>query len=652
MPEDSFEQFGIYRIASVSPKVEIGSPSANVDNIIKELNHPSLEDANIIVFPELCICGYTCGDLFFQQNLIQKCAEELWHLKDILKDDRRLAAVGLPVLKDGKLYNCAAVISGGRICGIVPKIHLPNYQEFYEKRWFTSGENITDEWVDLHGEKIPFGTDLIFSYNNVKIGLEICEDLWVPEPPSAELCMNGAEIILNLSATDDNTGKYNYIRLLTASQSGRCRCVYAYSSAGMGESSTDLVFSGINIIAADGEILAESERFTYGDSNALASVDIEKLRMDRRKYSTFFPDAAKSNPYRELDCTPQSGTTRTVNHEYFPVNPYPFIPSTKEERSDKCKEIINIQSWGLAQRLLTTGCRHLIVGISGGLDSTLALLIAHNTFKNLNLELKGIIGVTMPATATSSRTHTNAVKLMECLGVGMLEIPIQNAVETHFRDIGHQEDVYDTVYENSQARERTQILMDLSNKYNGMVLGTGDMSELALGWCTYNGDHMSMYNVNAGVPKTLVRHLVNWFAENSGSEELESVLKDILATPISPELIPSDSKTEISQKTEEIVGPYELHDFYLFHVLRNGFSPSKIFFLAKIAFAGKYSNHEIKKWLVNFYRRFFSQQFKRSCMPDGPKIGSVCLSPRGDWRMPSDASSRLWMEEATRLPVE
>lgn len=642
------ESFQIFGVASVSPKVEIANPEKNVEYILKELDKEYLKGCEFVVFPELCISGYTCGDLFFQDSLIRRSAEALLTLSHSMKEDSRLVAVGVPLLKEDRLYNCAAILCGGKILGIVPKTFIPNYQEFYEKRWFQSGKDIIGDCIKIGDCNVPFGVDLIFSHRNVKVGVEICEDLWVPVPPSSLLCMKGAEIILNLSATDDNIGKYDYIKSLVASQSGRNRCVYAYSSAGNGESSTDLVFSGINIIAADGQVLTESERFGRRDSYAKAWVDVEKLRNDRRKYSTFFEFVEGETHIRRIESGIEDSQSSTSGIE-FKVNPHPFLPSDPEKRKGDFNEIIEIQSWGLARRLEATGCKHLVVGISGGLDSTLALLVAHYTFRKLGYDSKGIVGVTMPAEATSERTHSNASKLMEKLGVTSLEIPVGKAVDQHFRDIEHDPKVFDAVYENSQARERTQILMDLANKYNGMVLGTGDMSELALGWCTYNGDHMSMYNVNAGVPKTLVKYLVGWFAENSEDEELKEVLLDVMDTPISPELIPSSSKDEISQKTEELVGPYELHDFFLFHVLRNGFSPTKIYFLATLAFENKYDSSVIKKWLANFYRRFFTQQFKRSCMPDGPKIGSVCLSPRGDWRMPSDASVSIWMKEVEQL---
>lgn len=641
------EVFGFFGVASVSPEVEIGNPKANVENILKELNNEALSDSHFIVFPELSISGYTCGDLFFQQNLLEDSANALLRLSTKLKDDPRTVVVGAPLLFNGKLYNCAVLISAGKLIGVVPKIHIPNYQEFYEKRWFFSGRDIYNEIIRIGDQDIPFGSNLIFNIDGIKIGIEICEDLWVPSPPSSSLCSEGgAEIICNLSATDDNIGKYNYIKSLVASQSGRCRCCYVYASAGKGESSSDLVFSGINIIACDGKIVSSSKRFSSSDSLCTATIDVEKLRQDRKKYSTFY-SALKQNIYKEV-ASAQKNSSKSLMPE-ISVDTTPFIPGSKWERNESCAEIIQIQTWGLSQRLHATGCRNLIVGVSGGLDSTLALLIAHNTFLNMGIPPENITGVSMPAEATSERTYSNARTLMDCLGVTYLEIPIGPAVSLHFKDINHDPQVFDSVYENSQARERTQVLMDLANKCNGMVLGTGDMSELALGWCTYNGDHMSMYNVNGGVPKTLVKYLVSWFADNSSDPRLRYVLQDIASTPISPELIPADSKKEIAQKTEDIVGPYELHDFFLFHMLRNGFSPTKILFLATQGFKDTYPRSVIKKWLLLFYKRFFSQQFKRSCLPDGPKIGSVCLSPRGDWRMPSDASAKLWLDELNRI---
>lgn len=642
------EKYNIFGIASVTPKVTIGSPFKNVENILESLSDPGIENSRFVVFPELCITGYTCADLFFQRSLIEDAKNALIELCARLKNDHRLIAVGLPLEKEGRLFNCAAVIANGELLGIVPKINIPNYQEFYEGRWFTSGYDYKNEEILIDGKEVPFGTHIVFDYMGTGVGIEICEDLWVPIPPSSYLCRNGAEIILNLSATDDNIGKYEYIQSLVVSQSGKCRCVYAYSSAGKGESSTDLVFSGINLIACDGKLVSESERFVNGPKFTATAADIERLRNDRLKFRTFFQQDStrcSSVKYRENDLP-------TPLFPDFYVPRFPFVPGNEKKRNENCREIIEIQSWGLAQRLAATNCKHLTIGISGGLDSTLALLVAHHTFLKSDIDVKGIIGVTMPSVATSSRTLSNAVALMQRLGVSTIEIPIKEAVEQHFKDIGHDKSVYNAVYENSQARERTQILMDLANKYNGMVLGTGDMSELALGWCTYNGDQISMYNVNGGVPKTLVRHLVRWFADMTSDEQLRNVLLDIIDTPISPELIPAEETDKIGQLTEELVGPYELHDFFLYQVLRNGFSPEKIYYLANMAFSEKYDSATIKKWLINFYKRFFSQQFKRSCMPDGPKIGSVCLSPRGEWRMPSDASASLWIKEAENLPTE
>lgn len=638
---------GLIGVASVTPKVDIGNPNKNVENILTEIKGKDIQNTEVVVLPELSLTGYSCADLFFQDKLLEEAQNALVHLCLALKDDTRFIAVGLPLIFESKLFNCAAVISNGEIVGIVPKTFIPNYQEFYEKRWFASGKDIRNKSIVIQNQEIPFGTDIIFEYRGTKIGIEICEDLWVPIPPSSRLCKAGAEILLNLSATDDNIGKYDYIKSLVVSQSARCRCAYVYSSAGRGESSTDLVFSGINLVANDGALVGESSRFDRENSFAAGIIDVEKLSHDRRLYSTFSEGDDQGVEYRIVRIETKAVMGSPINS--LTVNPHPFIPS-KSTRNDNCREIVHIQSWGLEQRLLATGCRNLVVGISGGLDSTLALLVAHHSFKRLGFDLKNILGVTMPAAATSARTHSNARKLIEALGVTFKEIPINEAVRIHFQDIGHSSQIHDAVYENSQARERTQILMDLANGVSGMVLGTGDMSELALGWCTYNGDQMSMYNVNGGVPKTLVKYLVKWFASSTEDAALSSVLLDIIDTPISPELIPSDNK-EISQKTEELVGPYELHDFFLFHMLRNGFSPFKIFVLATIAFEDKYSPETIKKWLMTFFRRFFSQQFKRSCMPDSPKIGSVCLSPRGDWRMPSDASAQLWINEAEAIEI-
>ena len=649
------EYFGIHNVAAVSPNVALGNPQGNASAIIRALNDIRLRTSEFIVFPELSLTGYTIGDLFFQDTLYVQIEKALNKLEEFLKNDKRFVVVGLPLNFEGRLYNCAAVIASGKICGIVPKSNIPNYQEFYEKRWFHSGEGIKNAYVSIGKRNIPFGTDLIFCHNDVKVGLEICEDLWVPSPPSSTLCRQGAELILNLSATDEVLGKYAYLRNLVASQSGRCRCCYAYASAGAGESSTDLVFSGNDIIAYDGAVQAETKRFDKNMYFVTSWIDFEKLRNDRKKFNSFHQevnDDIRLIPTNFVSIDDGDEVEVAGMHSSsLEVDSHPFVPKSHSKLYDHCEEIIAIQSAGLAQRLRATGCENIVVGISGGLDSTLALLIAVKTFNDLSLPLSQIHGVTMPGEATSSRTYLNSLKLMHQLKITHLEISVREAVELHFRDIEHDPKLYDAVYENSQARERTQILMDLANKFNGMVLGTGDLSELALGWCTYNGDHMSMYNVNASVPKTLVRHIVKWFAKDTDEEGLRTVLEDIVATPISPELVPSRSEEEISQITEDIIGPYELHDFFLYHLLRNGFRPTKIFWLATQAFRGKYEDEIIKKWLVVFYRRFFSQQFKRSCMPDGPKVGSVCLSPRGDWRMPSDISGKIWIDEALAITL-
>lgn len=540
------------------------------------------------------------------------------------------------------------IIAESRILGVVPKSHIPNYGEFYEKRWFESGKDINNDEIVFAGAKVPFGTDIIFEYKGAKIGVEICEDLWVPNPPSSRLCMGGADIILNLSASDELIGKHEYLRRLIAQQSARCRCGYVYASAGWGESSTDLVFVGNAIIGEDGYILESEHRFFTVPTLVIKDIDVEKLRSDRIRSSTFFDDADMPTGLRIKSVQAQQIPKMPLENEW--IDPEPFVPHDEWKLREHCDEIINIQARGLMQRLNVIHCHKAVIGISGGLDSTLALLVTVRAFDLLDLDRKGIIGITMPGVATTTRTHNNAVSLMRSLGVTEMEIPIGKAVVQHFADIGQDPTNYDITFENSQARERTQILMDVSNKENAIVIGTGDMSELALGWCTYNGDHMSMYGVNASVPKTLVRHLVKWFASELETKAAE-ILLDVVDTPISPELVPSGTD-EISQKTEDVVGPYELHDFFLYHMLRNSFSPRKIYWLAQRAFRNRYNARTILKWLRNFYRRFFNQQFKRSCMPDGPKVGSVCLSPRGDWRMPSDASSALWMKEIEILENE
>lgn len=633
------------RIAAVSPTVRPGDISFNFNSIKEELFKLKDQNVNVAVFPELCLTGYTCADLF-NQSIIYDAVDEKTHKLAVLSEELNIAfAVGAPLKYKNSLYNCAVFLNNGVIAGVVPKSYIPNYNEFYEKRWFKSGIDITDSTISIGEKEIPFGTDLIFDLQGAKIGIEICEDLWVPEPPSGKLCIAGADIILNLSASDDNIGKRHYLTQLISGQSARCRCIYAYASAGKGESSTDLVFSGHCQISEDGTILASANR--RNDSNfAIADADIEKIRYDRIRFNTYSDNhKLKDKDFRVIRTPLDFKVDDPLLRE---INPHPFIDPLRERHKENCEEILDIQSEGLAVRLNAIKCRKAVIGISGGLDSTLALIVTVEAFRKLNLDTKGIIAVTMPGFGTTGRTLTNALRLMSLLNVTSLEINIADAVNQHFKDIGHNPEVHDITYENSQARERTQILMDIANQENGLVIGTGDLSELALGWCTYNGDHISMYAVNTSIPKTLVKHIVATYAE-SAPKEIRETLHDIIDTPISPELLPASEDDTILQKTEDLVGPYELHDFFLYYVLRFGFVPSKIARLAFTAFEGKYERKTIIHWMNNFYRRFFNQQFKRSCMPDGPKVGSVCLSPRGDWRMPSDASSALWLKDLERL---
>ena len=639
--------YGYMRVGAGAPTVKVADVGFNTLEIEKLVKDASAKGVRLLALPELGITAYTCGDLFEEPFLLEKAAEGVARLAADLADLPIAFAVGCPVAVGSRRYNCAVMVCQGEILGIVPKTHVPNYGEFYEKRWFESGAMTKGMTVQFADKEVPFGVDLLFDIDGVKVGIEICEDLWVPVPPSCRLAENGAEVILNLSASDALIGKYDYVCHLISQQSARCRCAYVYASAGWGESSTDLVFVGNGIVGNDGFLTKNSNRFSTETVITVADVDIDKLRNDRRKYTTFSDNTPTESTYRVIKGTI---TMPEAVQENIYVDPQPFVPSSVDKLQQHCEEIVNIQARGLMQRLHAIRCDKAVIGISGGLDSTLALLVTVRAFDMLGYDRKGIFGITMPGEATTSRTHGNAVGLMEELGVTSLEIPIGKAVAQHFKDIGQDPDNYDVTYENSQARERTQILMDYANKVNGIVVGTGDMSELALGWCTYNGDHMSMYGVNASVPKTLVRHLVKWFATEF-TQRAASILLDIVDTPISPELVPSGKDT-IVQKTEDIVGPYELHDFFMYHVLRNSFSPKKIFWLSRIAFRDVYDDVTLLKWLRNFYRRFFNQQFKRSCMPDGPKVGSVCLSPRGDWRMPSDASSALWLAEIEDLERE
>lgn len=629
---------GFIKAAAVTPYIKVADTDWNGQMIRDKIEEALEAGAKIIVFPELCITGYTCGDLFWQDLLLEKAKEELLRIAAFTEGKDAIIFVGLPVVCGGKLYNVAAALSQGEVLGLVPKTHIPNYNEFYERRYFTPGgeDSLTVE-LDEDTE-VEMCRDTLFAcngYPELKIGVEICEDLWVPDPPSISHAMAGATVIVNLSASDEVTGKAEYRRQLVQGQSARLICGYIYASAGDGESTQDVVYSAHNMIAENGNLLAEGRRFR--NETVFSEIDLKKIVEERRRMSTFTVDEnAYDVEFFDLDRT-DTELTRFVD-------PAPFVPHDKANRERRCEEILNIQAMGLKKRLEHTRSECAVIGISGGLDSTLALLVTVRAFDLLKLDRKGIKAVTMPGFGTTDRTYENAVAMIKALGADFMEISIENAVTGHFRDIGQDMNVHDVTYENGQARERTQILMDLANKYGGLVIGTGDLSELALGWATYNGDHMSMYAVNASVPKTLVRYLIQFYADTSEEKTLKAVLYDVLDTPVSPELLPPE-EGEISQKTEDLVGPYELHDFFLYQMLRFGFPPHKILRLAKIAFAGKYEDAVIEKWLKTFLRRFFAQQFKRSCLPDGPKVGSAAVSPRGDLRMPSDASARLWLED-------
>lgn len=635
---------GFIKTAVLTPKVRVADPKYNKEKICELMDLAAAEGAKVVVFPELCITGYTCGDLFFQELLLSEARKALLEIAAKTEDMDAIVFVGLPVEYRGKLYNVAAALCRGQILGLVPKTHIPTYNEFYEQRHFTRGMEAPVE-ICLDGRHVvPMGTRLLFSCRRMpglKIGAEICEDLWAPDPPSIGHAMAGATLLVNLSASDETTGKDVYRRNLVGGQSARLICGYLYCSAGDGESTQDVVYSGHNLIAENGTILAESARFI--NESIYSEIDIQRLCEERRRMSTY---GRSDTAYQIVDFDLEKTKTELTRF----VDPAPFVPGKKEDRDKRCQEIFMIQAMGLKKRLEHTGSRTAVVGISGGLDSTLALLVTAKAFDLLDMDHSGIIAVTMPGFGTTDRTYENALSLIKSLGASLREVSIVDAVRIHFRDIGQDESVHDVTYENGQARERTQILMDIANRLGGMVIGTGDMSELALGWATYNGDHMSMYGVNASVPKTLVRHLVRWYADTCRSAELERVLSDVLDTPVSPELLPPEDG-KISQKTEDIVGPYELHDFFLYYVLRFGCTPKKIFRLTGYAFAGVYDDKTIKKWLITFYRRFFSQHFKRSCLPDGPKVGTVAVSPRGDLRMPSDASARIWLDELEELDL-
>lgn len=638
-------QQGFVKVAAVTPDIRVADPIYNRESVLNQIREAEKEGAVVIVCPELCLTGYTCGDLFWQESLLCEAREALLWLVEQTKKLNALIFVGLPFEHLGKLYNVAAAMNRGRLLGLVPKTYLPNYGEFYEKRHFTRGMEQAVP-VCLDGQHDTFmGSHMIFEckeYPILRVAAEICEDLWAPAPPSISHALAGANLIVNLSASDETTGKDCYRRDLVRGQSARLLCGYVYCSAGEGESTQDVVFSGHNLIAENGICLAEAARFE--NEITYAQIDVSRMNAERRRQTTFETDGQMSYWYDgfSLDIK-ETKLTR-------PVDPTPFVPHDQNEREKRCEEIFAIQAMGLKKRLAHTGCQNAVVGISGGLDSTLALLVTVRAFDSLGIPREKITAVTMPGFGTTDRTYANAVAMIRCLGAGFREISIVPAVSQHFSDIGHDASVCDVTYENCQARERTQILMDIANKSGGMVIGTGDMSELALGWATYNGDHMSMYGVNCSVPKTLVRHLVRYYADTCGDAKLSEVLYDVLDTPVSPELLPPEDG-KIAQKTEDLVGPYELHDFYLYQILRYGFSPAKVYRLAKCAFAGSYDDATILKWLRTFYKRFFSQQFKRSCVPDGPKVGTVALSPRGDLRMPSDASVQAWLRELETLEV-
>ncbi|MFA5044656.1 MAG: NAD(+) synthase [Paludibacter sp.] len=622
---------GFVRVAAAVPELRVADCAFNVARMTDLVLQAEKEKVQVVCFPELSITGYTCADLFFQQQLLADAEKALGELKITSLSTTCVIIAGMPVRIQNQLFNVAVVLQGGHILGVVPKTHIPNQDEYYEKRWFSSGLTTDVQTVSLSGEQVPFGTDLLFSDAKFTFGIEICEDLWVPIPPSSQQVLQGAEIIFNLSASNELIGKQSYRRQLIEQQSARCNTGYVYASAGAGESTTDMVFSGNGIIAENGKILLESERFSFEPQLIVTEIDIERLVADRIRNTNFNQEKSKPN-FRTIKIG-EANYTQFELKRTFGI--HPFVPPINN-RSESCQEIFSIQVGGLAKRWLHTQSKTLVVGISGGLDSTLALLVCVKTADKLGFDRKRILGITMPGFGTTDRTYNNALNLMKSLGITSLEISIKEACIQHFKDINHDAGTHDVTYENTQARERTQILMDIANKHNGLVIGTGDLSELALGWATYNGDHMSMYGVNGGVPKTLVRYLVDW-ASNELDETSKKILQDVLDTPVSPELLPADHNGDIAQKTEEIVGPYELHDFFLYYFVRFGFSPDKILFLAKNAFADLYSDEILQKWLKVFLRRFFSQQFKRSCMPDGPKVGSINLSPRGEWRMPSDA---------------
>ena len=640
-------KYGFVKVASAIPAVKVADCKFNAQQIDTQIAIADGKGVQIIVFPELCITGYSCADLFGQTLLLEEAEIALMQIMNNTRQMDIISIVGMPIAVNSTLMNCAVVFQKGKILGAVPKTYLPNHKESAELRWFSPASATTECNIRLCGQLVPFGKNLLFDTPETCFGIELAEDLWAPAPPSSSLVLKGAEIIFNPSAEVESIGKHAYLRTLLSQQSARCLCGYVLSSCGFGESTTDVVFGGNGLIYENGNLLASSERFSLKDQLIISEIDVERLRNERRTHTIFSANMTDLKEEKIIHIG-----TELVNQRDLiltrTIDASPFVPKG-DTMNERCEEIFEIQVMGLAKRLIHTNCKTVVVGISGGLDSTLALLVCVKTFDKLGLSRKGIVGITMPGFGTTDRTYNNALHLMSSLGITTHEISIKDACIQHFKDIDHDMTKHDVTYENSQARERTQILMDYANKVNALVIGTGDLSELALGWATYNGDHMSMYGVNASIPKTLVKYLVSWIAMNGVDYESRNTLLDIVDTPISPELIPADEQGNIKQKTEDLVGPYELHDFFIYHFLRFGFRPSKIFFLAATAFRNEYNEETIKKWLTTFCRRFFQQQFKRSCLPDGPKVGSVGLSPRGDWKMPSDACATLWLKECEEL---
>ena len=636
---------GYVRVEVVTPDIKVADCFFNTEQICSRIDKAYDAQVSVIVFPEMCITGYTCNDLFLQDTLLSDAQKSLATITEYTKGKNMLTVVGLPFEYCNKLYNVAAVIKDGVILGLVPKKYIPNYNEFYERRQFTEGFDKAVK-VCVAGQQTYMGSRILFrcsDFEKLVVGVEICEDLWTPLPPSVSHAMNGATLIVNPSASNETVGKEDYRRSLVTGQSARLVCAYAYASSGDGESTQDIVFGGHDIIAENGTLLAETSLFA--NNSVINDIDFDRINSERRRMSTF-TSATDNDEYTVVDFS-LAGTEYTSLVRF--IDPHPFVPENEATRNKRCEAILSIQAMGLKKRLAHIGCKNVVIGISGGLDSTLALLVAVRAYVLLGLDMSGIHAVTMPGFGTTDRTYDNAVKMIKSLGCTFHEISIRESVTRHFEDIGHDINVHDVTYENGQARERTQILMDIANKVNGIVIGTGDMSELALGWATYNGDHMSMYGVNASVPKTLVRHLVRYYAEVLADSTLAKVLYDVLDTPVSPELLPPDENGQIEQKTEDLVGPYELHDFFMYYILRFGIHPAKLYRIACAAFRPDYSEETILKWLKTFYRRFFAQHFKRSCLPDGPKVGTVAVSPRGDLRMPSDACARIWLKELDEL---